>query len=509
MAFVSLTYALFLLLLFTLYWSCQQERLRLSVLLGASIFFFATQGSGSMVVYLPLLLLSTGVTFLFGRALDQQVVLPEHAGDKDLSNAAWQEAQADWGHRRRWYLAAGIGLHVLVLLGFKYVPFFLISLGESLGRSSWIMAAETVRRSLIVPLGISYFTFESIAYLVDVYRGAPATPSLLRFTTYKLLFAKLISGPITRYHSLSGQWLQRRFPTAEALTDGLWLIARGAVKKAILADQLGIVIQLGFGNLTRAGSLDIWLLTLGYGLQLYLDFSAYVDIARGSAKLLGLELPHNFNAPYLSTSIADFWRRWHMTLGDWLRNYLYFPLGGSRQGLLRTCLNLLLVMLVAGFWHDASWGFIAWGAIHGLALALHRCSDELSRRVTGVRRWWQSTPGLLSAWAITQVVVFLSWLFFALPEVSQAWWAVTHLFGHAADAQFVEKVYREVTGLDRGQIAWLLGLLSGAMGGLYGLKRGVNVELNWPLKLGLVPLLFYGVWQLGQQGAAPYIYFNF
>ncbi|MFM8006812.1 MAG: MBOAT family O-acyltransferase, partial [Dolichospermum sp.] len=194
-----------------------------------------------------------------------------------------------------------------------------------------------------------------------VYRGHPPAAKFIEFATYKLFFAKLISGPITRYHHLQFQFNTLQFPTIDKTAEGLWLIARGAVKKGIFADNLGIFVDLCFGNLQRAGSTDLWLATFAYGLQLYLDFNGYVDIARGSALLFGLVLPENFNFPYFSTSIADFWRRWHITLGDWLRNYLYFPLGGSRRGLIRTCGNLLIVMLLAGIWHGSAWGFIVWG----------------------------------------------------------------------------------------------------------------------------------------------------
>ena len=171
-------------------------------------------------------------------------------------------------------------------------------------------------------MGLSFFCFELIAYLVDVYRGAPAATSLLEFTAYKLFFAKLISGPITRYHHLNNQFKNLKFPLPEQMADGLWLLGRGAIKKGIFADNLGILVDLSFSNLQRAGSGDLWLATLAYGLQLYLDFSGYVDLARGTALLLGLSLPINFDAPYFTPSIAEFWRRWHMTLGDWLRNYL-------------------------------------------------------------------------------------------------------------------------------------------------------------------------------------------
>lgn len=375
MTFVSLTFALFLGLLLLVYWSVRPERLRLGVLLGASLLFMATQQAGLQVAYIPLFLISTLINFQFGRLLERKSNHLAHDGDAKLSNEAWHDAEADWSQRRSSYLAAGIILNVAILLSFKYVPFFLTTIGETLGQPGWFNAAEAVRRSLIVPLGISYFSFESIAYLVDVYRGAPASKSLLRFSAYKLFFPKLISGPITRYHTLSGQLRQRRPLDAEQISQGLWLIARGAIKKAVFADRLGILAQISFTNVQRAGSIDIWMMALTYGLQLYLDFSGFIDMARGVAKLLGLQLPENFNAPYFSTSIADFWRRWHMTLGDWLRNYLYFPLGGSRQGLVRTCLNLLIVMGVAGFWHDATWGFVAWGAIHGVALVVHRLNE--------------------------------------------------------------------------------------------------------------------------------------
>ena len=242
----------------------------------------------------------------------------------------------------------------------------------------------------IFPLGISFFTFECIAYLIDVYRGAPAEDKFVKFATYKLFFAKLISGPITRYHSLAIQFNMLRVPTVERVAEALWLIARGAVKKGIFADHLGIFVDLCFGNIQRASSTDFWLATFAYGLQLYLDFNGYVDIARGSALLFGLVLPENFDFPYFSINIAQFWRRWHITLGDWLRNYLYFALGGSRQGLIRTCGNLVIVMLVAGIWHGSAWGYLIWGAFHGLALAVHRLTDALSSRFKSLEYFWNN-----------------------------------------------------------------------------------------------------------------------
>ena len=235
--------------------------------------------------------------------------------------------------KRGQLLTGGIVLNVLLLLAFKYFSPLLETLLPNSPTSvlvdSWLM-----------PLGLSFFAFECIAYLVDVYRGSPASDQLLEFAAYKLFFPKLISGPITRFHSFAGQMKEQPVPPLSQSAEGLWLIASGTVKKLLIADHIGLLVNASAGSLPRAGSGDIWLLAFAYGLQLYLDFSGYVDIARGSAILLGFNLPQNFDFPYFATSIADFWRRWHITLGDWLRNYLYFPLGGSRRGLTRTCINL-------------------------------------------------------------------------------------------------------------------------------------------------------------------------
>jgi alginate O-acetyltransferase complex protein AlgI len=403
----------------------------------------------------------------------------------------------------------GIVLNVLCLLSFKYLPFLLSNLGALLSLPAARESANVIKSHLIAPLGISFFTFECIAYLIDVYRGAPATDWLLEFSAYKLFFPKLISGPITRYHQFAAGLKTLHFPSAERLTEGLWLIACGAVKKALLADQLGIFVDLCFGNLERAGSGDLWLAVVAYGLQLYLDFSGYVDIARGSAILLGFNLPENFDFPYFSTSIADFWRRWHITLGDWIRNYLYFPLGGSRKGLERTCFNLLIVMLITGIWHGAAWGFVVWGGLHGLALVAHRLTQAISDREEGLKQWWESWSGVLVAWLLTQLMVFISWIYFRLPNLKEANLVIRNLWGHSADIQFAQKVYIEALGLERFQIALLLATLIASMGFVFIIQRGLKLQLNWPLKLLLVPLCLFTVWVLAPEGGLPYIYFDF
>ncbi|MBD2179921.1 MBOAT family protein [Planktothrix sp. FACHB-1355] len=505
MTFVSALYGIFLLSVLAIYWLVQNQGLRLWVLLIASLAFYATL----QIQYIPLLFVVILINFRLGIALGERAVPRLNPSDWHLSNEEWKYIEQDWDKRRQKILRFGIVLNVLLLLGFKYVPFFLNTVGALLNLPVIQEQASWVTLHLIAPLGISFFCFECIAYLIDVYRGAPATKEFLKFAAYKFFFAKLISGPITRYHHLAAQLNTVRFPSSDRIVEGLWLIACGAFKKALLADNLGIFVKLCFDNLQRTGSGDLWLAILAYGLQLYLDFSGYVDIAIGSAILLGLNLPQNFDFPYFSTSIADFWRRWHMTLGDWLRNYLYFPLGGSRQGLVRTCLNLSIVMLVAGIWHGAAWGFIVWGGLHGLALVVHRLAEALSHRFSALKDWWQSIPGTLVAWLLTQLMVFASWIFFRLPNLKDAAWVIQHLWGHKADVQFAQKVYVEALGLEPFQLVMLLWGIVAFMAIGFALHRNMKLQLNWPIKIFLVPLSLYAVWQLAPKEGLPYIYFDF
>jgi len=522
MTFTSLGYALFLAILLGVYWSTPKLHHRLWILLLASFLFYGLVSYGAMptedgraiaalrgIAYLPLLLLSTLINFRFGIILGENSPLRAQAQNPNLSELEWEYAQADWNQKRLQLLTLGIALNVLLLIGFKYLPFFLSTLAFAFRLPILEEWGQQLRGGLIAPLGISFFSFECIAYLVDVYRGAPATASLLRFTTYKFFFPKLISGPITGYHTLARQLRNISFPSLSRCTEAFWLIALGAFKKAVLADYLGILVGLSYSSLQRAGSGDIWLATVAYGLQLYLDFSAYVDMARGTTILLGLNLPENFDAPYFTTSLADFWRRWHITLGNWLRNYLYFPLGGSRQGLGRTCFNLFLVMLLAGLWHGANWGFVVWGMVHGVGLGVHRLMVVAGQRWPWMAAGWRSLPGTLLAWAMTQGLVFTAWILFRLPDLRDSGWALSHLWGHPADPQFAQKVYLDVSGLDRSQITLLISVLIIAMAIVYALRRISRLQLNWPLKLVFTPLFLYGVLQLAPQGALPYIYFDF
>ncbi|HBL14857.1 MAG TPA: membrane-bound O-acyltransferase family protein [Cyanobacteria bacterium UBA11162] len=515
MTFISVKYGILLLGILAIYWLKRFTSWRLWVLLIASLIFYATLQIEYIpllfviTVYIPLLLVITLINFNLGRAIALNTSPGSYIKNQNLSNEDWLLAQELWNQRRLKLLWLGIGLNILCLFSFKYIPFVLTNLAGLLNLPAIQQTANGIGNSLIAPLGLSFFIFECIAYLIDLYRGAPASKQFLNFAAYKLFFPKLISGPITRYHPFAGELKTLQFPTLDRLTEGLWLIACGAIKKALIADRIGILVDLCFGNLERAGSGDLWLAILAYGLQLYLDFSGYVDMARGSALLLGFNLPENFNFPYFSTSIADFWRRWHITLGDWLRNYLYFPLGGSRKGLRRTCFNLFIVMLIIGIWHGATWGFVVWGGLHGLALVVHRLTQSASERLNGLKWWWQTGFGVLVAWLLTQFMVFTSWIFFRLPSIKEASFVIQNLWGKAADIQFAENVYLKPFGLERFEIAILLAFIVLLMGFVYSIQRGLKLQLNWPVKLLLVPISLLTVWLLSPEGGLPYIYFDF
>jgi len=508
MTLLSITYGIFLLSVLGLYWLQEARGLRLGLLLLASVVFYASL----QIQYVPLLLVLALVTFDAGRRIDTatySAIAPQpQPTDASAAQPNDPPAAPDWNRRRLRLLCLGIGLQVLVLVGFKYLAFIVTASEEILGLSV-PQVSSGVLTDLIAPLGISYFVFECIAYLVDVYRGAPAAPHLLQFLTYKLFFPKLLSGPITRYHTVEGQLAHRLPLRLEQAVDGLWLIAIGALKKLLLADHLATLVNLSFANLERAGSGDIWLATLAYGLQLYFDFSGYVDVARGSAILLGVYLPENFRAPYFSSSIADFWRRWHMTLGDWLRNYLYFPLGGSRSGMLRTCFNLIIVMVVAGIWHNPGWGFILWGLIHGVALAIHRLTDAVSRRSPAAAEFWTHPLGMLLSWGLTQFTVFFSWLFFRLPEPRAYGLALNRLVGQAADIQFAPKIYQEGLQASRPQILVMVLTVVAGMALVQGFRQGLKLQFTWYLKIALVPVFIYLAWLLAPSESLPYIYFDF
>jgi alginate O-acetyltransferase complex protein AlgI len=331
---------------------------------------------------LAMLMLSTGVNFALGLAI---------AG---LANP----------RTRRATLVAGIVFNLAFIGYFKYAT-FAISNANALFGASWVVD------DIILPLGISFFTFQKIAYLADVYRGLRPERSPLRFLLFVSFFPQLIAGPIVHYTELAPQFDSPRFLRFDRhdVALGLSLFSVGLVKKVVLADTAALFVTPIFDAADHGGHPDFlsaWGATLAYTFQLYFDFSGYSDMAIGLACLFGVSLPQNFNSPYKAQSIADFWRRWHMTLSRFLRDFLYIPLGGNRQGGARQLVNLALTMLLGGLWHGANWNFVIWGGLHGIYLAInHAWRGAAPERPPSRLR-------AIVAWALTFFAVVISWVFF-------------------------------------------------------------------------------------------------
>jgi alginate O-acetyltransferase complex protein AlgI len=508
MKFISPTYAIFLLLTLICYWGiAKTQSHKLWVIVISSIVFYI---SFLQIQYFPVILTMILVNYWIGKILlDSQIIEYKEVQDRLGEEFFYQWLPRGKKQRRR-VLIIGIVFNIVLLIAAKYIP-FLLNIIAPLNPSAIEPLAMSMKTNFLPPLGISFLSFESAAYLIDVYKGSPATGNLLKYAAYKSFFPKLVSGPITHYHQFAPQLNNLRFPSIERLTEAGWLIASGAMKKTLIADNLAIFVRLVFDptTLDRAGSIDLWLAIFAYGLQLYLDFSGYVDIVLGTAILFGINLPTNFDFPYMSTSIADFWRRWHISLGNWLRDYIYIPLGGSRLGLIRTCLNLLALMLISGIWHGADWGYILWGIIHGIALIAHRLTHTLSEKIEPLAVFWRSRLGHLCGWFLTQLLVFVTWIWFRLPNLSQSNLVFQHLWGYPRDAQFATKVYVENLKLADSQILLILVGLSIAMMVAYTFDRLLKLNLNWHLKLTLIPLCLYVVWLLSPMYSLAFIYFDF
>jgi alginate O-acetyltransferase complex protein AlgI len=343
-------------------------------------------------------------------------------GGMTLGNYWFGLVQGERRQRSRRLLALALGFDLVILGAFKYLGL----LDESVRRFALLFGLHPGLPilNLILPLGLSFFTFEFIHYQVDIFRGDAPIRDPVRFALFPAFFPTQIAGPIKRYQDFDAQvGAHPRFDARLAL-EGVELIALGLFKKVALADTLLPIVGLVFDGPYQGGWRDRWIGLIAFALQIYLDFSGYTDIGRGSAQLLGYRVPVNFRAPYLATSARDFWRRWHISLSSWLRDYLYIPLGGSHGTPWRTRLNLLITMALGGLWHGAAWHFVIWGVGHGGALVANRewqtrVSDRLGRRIPG---------GLLVGWLLTQSTVLLLWGLFRSPTIDSAWRLFTRLF---------------------------------------------------------------------------------
>ena len=328
------------------------------------------------------------------------------------------EDSADPVARRQW-LVLSLAVNLGVLVYFKYTSFLIDNVAALLGRA----AAPLV---VALPVGISFFTFKTMSYTIDVYRGViPATRSLRDYTMFVSFFPELVAGPIVRASIFMPQmgrtlrWSWRR------VSGAVPVVLLGLTKKLLVADRLAVFVDVVFQSPQLYSRGTLATAVVAYAIQIYCDFSGYTDIAIGVARMIGFDLPENFDLPYLSKSITEFWRRWHITLSSWLRDYLYIPLGGNRKGPRRTYVNLVLAMLLGGLWHGASWNFVLWGLYHGVGLAVHKRWREMR----GARPTRVATTIL--AWAATFAFVCGGWILFRAQTLEVAVTIFARLFGPA------------------------------------------------------------------------------
>lgn len=358
MNFISLTFVFLFPIVLILYWKLPWKYREL-FLLAVSYFFYIKESSWAG----GLLLLTTVTTYLAGLAIEK-------------------------GRHKKGWLIFTVAVCIGLLIGLKYsVP----------------------------PVGISFYTFQTMAYVIDVYRGEIAAEKNPRsYALFISFFPQLVAGPIERAGNFLGQLKEKHTKSRAALVNGTWLILRGFYKKVVVADYLAVYVDKVYSSPEKAGGIGAVLGTVFFAIQIYCDFSGYTDIARGAARMMEIRLMENFRHPYRAVSIQDFWRRWHISLTRWFTDYVYIPLGGNRKGFVKQCRNILIVFLLSGFWHGASWNFVVWGMIHGIYMTA-------ALVMTRIRKGKRTLLPPVAGWVVTLLLVNVAWVFFRAPSLAGAW----------------------------------------------------------------------------------------
>jgi D-alanyl-lipoteichoic acid acyltransferase DltB (MBOAT superfamily) len=398
------------------------------------------------------------------------------------------------GARKAWVMVA-VAANLTCLGFFKYYNFFIQT---ALNLHAHVPPRYLVR--IILPIGISFFLFQAMSYVIDAYRDNLKPVSLLDFAVYLSFFPHLVAGPIVRATEFLPQLKHRPDPRYLDAARAFRLIVAGMFKKVVISAYLATTVDAVFAAPGRFHSLEVLFGVYAYAFQIYADFSGYTDIAIGLALLLGIKFPVNFNSPYTSTSLGEFWRRWHMSLSRWLRDYLYISLGGNRVSVSRTYVNLMLTMVIGGLWHGAAWRFVIWGGIHGVVLAIERLLDD-RREAIGLGPRPDTPFHRFLQWAVTFHVVCFAWIFFRAPSTSRAFEVIKQIFLSPGVGSLVTPLL----------VVTILALLASQF-----VPEGVmeNVQVAF----SRVPILAQGVAlaacfflidHLSPAGVQPFIYFQF
>lgn len=464
MVFTSTVFLFLFLPLFLLAYRVTPPRWRTLVILAGSYLFYAWWRPDFALVFAGSSALAIAAGQLIGR---------------------WRETDP---RRARAALYAGVAAQLAVLAYFKYADFGISSLNALLAS---LGASPIPLVGVVLPVGISFYVFQAICYMADIARGdARADSPWYQVAAYISLFPQLIAGPIVRFKTIV-ETLRAPQMTTAGMAEGAARFMLGFVKKVLVADSIAPIVDGAFA-LAAPTAAEAWLGVIAFAVQLLFDFSGYSDMAIGLGLMLGFRFPENFNRPYLATSITDFWRRWHMSLSAWLRDYLYIPLGGNRRGTRRTYINLALVMILGGLWHGATWNFVLWGGWHGGLLAAERALGRPDRR---------GLPAP-AATALTFLAVLLGWVLFRTPDLGAAW---SHLLGMAGAHGWVVS----------SELAWQLtprSLLTLALGLVICFWPAVTLprpRAAWPWQLGLSALFLLAVARAIADTATPFLYFRF
>lgn len=476
MVFSSLVFLFIFLPLTIAFYYASPAKMRNMILLACSLLFYAW----GETVYIPVMLGSILLNYVSGRLI------------------------GSYNTSKKRYLALGIVSNLALLGFFKYFNFAAESLAPVLIN---IGITPPQFPDIHLPIGISFFTFQAMSYLIDVYRGeTPPQKSLTKLALYISLFPQLIAGPIVRYHDVSRQ-LEERNHNRDIFVEGIRRFVTGLAKKVLIANTLATAADPIFSQPpTEIGAAVAWLGLAAYSLQIYFDFSGYSDMAIGLGKMFGFQFLENFNYPYISKSVQEFWRRWHISLSNWFRDYLYIPLGGNRKGNSRTYVNLVLVFILCGFWHGAAWTFLVWGLLHGFFLILERGSlGKLLRRLPAVVQH-----------IYTLLVVNISWVFFRADDIP-------HALGYFSSLLSISDSNTSVFQYLTPEIA--IAIILGSVGSTYFprtifhryfTKQENGLRYNLPSNLtgfaqfaGLTALLLLCITYLSAGSYNPFIYFRF
>jgi alginate O-acetyltransferase complex protein AlgI len=447
------------------------RRLRNTVLLLISYLFYLYGAAGFLVI----LIISSLADYVLGRLIHQ----------KPRLKLVW--------------LCFSLLINIGLLAYFKYANFFVAEL-NSIFINFRIVPLEW--KDVILPIGISFFTFQKLSYIIDVYREeSPALDNVIDFALYIAMFPQLIAGPIVRFSTISRQ-LRGRRESWDLFYMGTVRFCWGLAKKVMIASACGQVADVIFGlDLELLDTKVAWLGSIAYTLQIYFDFSAYSDMAIGLGMLFGFKFPENFNRPYSAVSITDFWRRWHITLSRWFRDYLYIPLGGNRRGLVRTCLNMAVVCILCGLWHGANWTFLIWGVYHGIFLVLERLSgirNIPSEKYIAIRR------------VVTLVIVAVGWVLFRSDDISQAIGYVGTMF----TASDLPLSYELSLALNNRNLLFMLMAVTVFFlpRDISGIKIFINSREPVPLLVGALMILLllpYCAALIAGGSSSPFIYYRF